>query len=243
MSGDASLFREIHRLRSYLRDLQEEIDRIPLQRKAFQNKQAKAEKNLADEQETIKKLKIGITDREKQIKSKGDQIERYQRQQNESTSKKEYDAFNLEIAHAREAIGKLEDEILQAMAEVEERQARLPTHEKALSAAKAELVQFEAEIGPRKTFLDEQFQDATGKLKEAEKLVPAKLKAQYDRTIQSMGADGFALVRDMNCTECYTEINRTLELRLINDEFVVCPSCGRILYLDAQKPRSTESEE
>lgn len=239
MSGPASLFREIHRLRRFARDLQEQLERLPRTRKAFQARLAKAEQTVRDEQDAIKKLRVTASDKEKQLKAKGDAIDRYTRQQNEVTSKKEHDALLLEIAHARDVIAELENDILQAMSDTEERQARLPEAEKALATVKADLAKFEAESGARKEMLDGELAKATAALKECDAKVPADLKPQYARTINSMGADGFAVVRDRSCTECNVEITRTIELRLINDDFAVCPSCGRILYL----PEGTKSAE
>jgi predicted nucleic acid-binding Zn-ribbon protein len=233
MPGPASLFREIHRLRRFLDDLKEQLERIPRSRKAFQTRLAKAEQTLKDEQDAVKKLKVTASDKEKQLKSKEALIERYTRQQNEVSSKKEYDALVLEIAHARDAIALLETEILQAMSDGDDKQARLPELEKAVAAAKQDLAKFEADVGPRKALLEQEQTRAQASLKEVEAQVPRDLRPQYDRTISSLGADGFALARGMACTECNTEINRTIELRLINDEFAVCPSCGRILYLEA----------
>ncbi|MFO0841077.1 MAG: hypothetical protein U0797_01590 [Gemmataceae bacterium] len=237
MSGVASLFREIHRLRRFLRDLQENLDRIPRTRKAHQARLAKAEQALRDEQEAIKKLKVLASDKEKQLKAKGDAIERYTRQQNEITSKKEHDALLIEIAHAREVSSTLEDDILQAITEYEERQARLPEVEKAFAAAKADLEKFDAEAGARKATLDSEMAKAKAQLKEADARVPEDHRPQYDRTVNSLGPDGFAVVKGKNCTECYTEITRSVELRLLNDDFAVCPRCGRILYLpDEARP-------
>jgi predicted nucleic acid-binding Zn-ribbon protein len=231
MSGTASLFREIHRLRRFSRDLQEQLDRIPRQRKAYQAKQAAREQALKDEQEAVKKLKVLASDKEKQLKGKGDALDRYTRQQNEVTTRKEHEALMLEMAHARDTIAKLEDEILAAMSESEERGAKLPELEKAVAAVKEEVAKFEADVGKRKADLDKQLVEAQAQLKEAEAKVPRDLKPQYQRTVSSLGADGFAVVRDNACTECNTEIIRSMELNLLNDEFVVCKSCGRILYL------------
>jgi predicted nucleic acid-binding Zn-ribbon protein len=239
MSGVASLFREIHRLRRFLRDLQENLDRIPRTRKAHQAKLAKAEQTLRDEQEAIKKLKVLSSDKEKQLKAKGDAIERYRRQQNEVTSKKEHDALLVEIAHARDVIAALENDILQAMSDYEERQARLPDAEKALAAVKADLAKFDAEAGTRKATLESEMAKANALLKEADAKVPADHRPQYDRTVSSLGPDGFAVVNDKTCTECYTEITRSEELRLLNDDFAVCPRCGRLLYLP-EKAREGE---
>ncbi len=242
MSGVASLFREIHRLRQFLRDLQENLDRIPRTRKAHQARLAKSETTLREEQEAIKKLKVTISDKEKQLKSKGDAIDRWTRQQTEVTSKREHDALLVEIAHAQEQISLLENEILQAMSEVEERQARLPEHEKAVAAAKADLAKFDAEADSRKATLESELVRANQLLKEQEQQLPkGDILTQYQRTLNSMGADGFSAVKNNYCTECYTEVNRTIELRLLNDDFAVCQRCGRILYLAEVK--STDDDD
>ena len=231
MSGSATLMREIHRLRRFSRDLQEQLDRVPRQRKAYTAKLAAREQGLKDEQEAIKKLKVATSDKEKQLKAKGELIDRYTRQQNEVTTRKEHEALMLEMAHARDLIAKLEDEILAAMSEAEERSAKLPELEKGVRAIKDDLAKFEADIEPRKADLDKQLAETQSALKAAEGRIPTEIRSQYMRTITSLGADGFSVVRNYSCTECNTEIIRSMELNLQNDEFVVCKSCGRILYL------------
>lgn len=234
--------REIHRLRRFADGLQEQLDRIPRQRKAYQAKCAKQEQALKDEQEAIRKLKVTASDKEKQLKGKHEQITRFEQQKNTVGSKKEFDALNLEIAHARETCSKLEDEILAAMLESEERTARVPELEKALALVRAEVARFESEIGPRKLDSEAQLIQAQKDLKSCEARIPRDLRPQYDRTISSLGADGMALVRDRSCTNCNTEIIRQVELSLQNDEFVVCRSCGRILYPPAPEHVVDEDE-
>ncbi len=242
MSGTATLMREIHRLRRFARDLQEGLDRIPRQRKAYAAKLQAREQALKDEQEAIKRLKVQASDKEKQLKAKGELMDRYTRQQSELTTRKEHEALMLEMAHARDTIAKLEEEILAAMSEGEERTAKVPELEKAVAAVKEEVAKFDAEAGKRKAELEQHLASAQVELKAAEAKVPADLKPQYQRTVMSLGADGFAEVRDNSCTECNTEIIRSMELNLLNDEFVVCKSCGRILYLPegAAKPEEDE---
>lgn len=241
MPGPASLFREIHRVRRFLRDVQEQLDRLPRQRKAHQARIASREQALRDEQEAIRKLKVTASDKEKQLKARGDQIARYEAQQTQVGSKKEYDALVLEIAHNREACGRLEEEALTAILESDERAPRLPELEKALAAARAELEKFESEVAPRAAMLKSELEKATAQLKGLDAQVPPDLHSQYQRTITSLGADGMAEVRDRVCTSCHTEIIRGVEMALQADSFVVCKSCGRILYLPA--PAATGDEE
>lgn len=230
MPGVASLFREIHRVRLFLRDLQEQLDRIPRQRKAYQAKIASREQALRDEQDAIRKLKVTASDKEKQLKAKGEQIGRYEQQQNQVTSKREYDALVLEIAHTREACAHLEDEILAAILESDERTAKVPGLEKAVADARAEQTKFETDVTPRATTMKAELEKATAQLKALDAQVPPDHRPQYARTITSLGADGMAEVRNRVCSNCHTEIIRGVEMTLQADGFAVCKSCGRILY-------------
>src|SRR5262245_26021624 len=101
MPGPASLMREIHRLRRFARDLQEQIDRLPRQQKAHQAKIARQEELLKQEQEAVKRLKVAGHEKEVSLKTTHGQIARYEQQRNEATAKKEYDALQAEIAGAR----------------------------------------------------------------------------------------------------------------------------------------------
>jgi predicted nucleic acid-binding Zn-ribbon protein len=231
MAGPAPLFREIHRLRRYAHDLQEQLDRIPRQLKAHHTRLAKAEQALRDTQEAIRKLKVTASDKEKELKGKHGQIERYEQQINLVSSKKEYDALQTEIAHAKTVCGQLEDEILLAMTETDEKVAQVPALEKTLAQVKDEVARFEADAKTRKADLEAQLAGAKKDLAPVEAQIPADLRPQYNRTISSLGPDGLAAVKERTCTGCYTEIIRQDLTELEDERFVVCKSCGRILYL------------
>ena len=172
MAGPASVFREIHRLRRFLRDAQEQIDRIPRQRKAYQAKLAKVEQALAEEKEAIKKLKVLGAEREKTLKATEEQTKRYRTQLESAANKKISDALTLEIAAARERCSKLEDEILGAISEGEDRQAKVPEMEAAAATVRADLARYEADVAPRKAMLDANVQQSQARLAEQEKLIP-----------------------------------------------------------------------
>jgi predicted nucleic acid-binding Zn-ribbon protein len=231
MSRPAPTFREIHRLRRYARDLQEQLERLPRQRKAQQARLAKAEQALKDEQDAIKRLKLAATEKEKTIRQKGELIARYEAQLNTVSSKKEFDALRLEIAHNQQLCSGLEEEVLAAIGEGEERTAKLPEVERQLAQVRQDVAKFEAEATPREADLKAQLAEATRQLKEKEATLPADLRPMYQRTIASLGADGLAEVQDRNCTSCNTEITLQMKEDLLYERFVLCRSCGRILYL------------
>lgn len=231
MAGPATILREIHRLRRHAKDLQAEIDRGPRLLKAQQAKVARQEEAAREAHETLKRLKVTSHEKEVQLKTKQQQVAKHERQLNEAAGKKEYDALKTEIAHDRKACQQLEDEILDALMEIEERTAQLPEVEKAVQRAKEEYVAFEKSAQARQASLVEQLGQAVQGLKEAEATLPPDVRLPYDRLVAARGEEALAAVQDRNCTACYTGITAQNHNDLILGQFVLCKSCGRILYL------------
>jgi uncharacterized protein len=234
MASTAELMREIHRLRRFARDLKEQMDRAPLQLKAQQAKVARQEDAANSNLEAIKKLKVAIHDKEVTLKTTHNQIAKHQKQLNEAGAKKEYDALQTEIAGARAKCATLEEESLTAMGESEERTAKAPELGKAAKSAKETFVQYEKESGARMATLKQQLDETQAKVKEVEANVPKNVRSVFDRIVKGKGADGFAPVVDRGCGACRTEIIAQQYNELLMGAFVVCKSCGRILYLPEQ---------
>jgi predicted nucleic acid-binding Zn-ribbon protein len=242
MTTPASLFREIHQLRRFARDLQEQLDRIPRQRKIVQAKLTRQQQALAEQQDAVRKRKSLAAEKESTIKTNQAKQTKCDQQINSASSKKEYDGLILEIARLKEVNAKLEDETLALLTEVDEQTAKLPEFEQALATVREDVNKFEADTEKRKKDLETHLSQALTRLKEVESQIPKDLRPQYDRTIISMGADGFALVKNLTCTACHGEIMRQTELDLRAEKFVVCRSCGRIQYMEAPASPTTEGE-
>jgi predicted nucleic acid-binding Zn-ribbon protein len=240
MPGTAVLMRQIHNLRRFLRDLQEQVERAPRQHKAQQAKVTRQEDAAKENLEAIKRLKMSVHEKEVTLKTTHGQIAKHQKQLNEAASKKEYDALQLEIANDRAACERLEDEILTAMGEIDERTAKVPELDQAARRAKEEFAEWEKGSEDRLASWKGQMAEAQGRLKEAEEQVPDRVRTQYDRVVKSKGADGFAAVHNRNCSACQGEITAQMSNELAGDHFVFCKSCGRILYLPEQAPVAEE---
>jgi predicted nucleic acid-binding Zn-ribbon protein len=222
--------REIHRLRKLARDLQEQLERGPRQLKAQQAKVTRQETLLKEEQDTIKKLKVATHEKEVSLKTTHTQIAKYEKQRSGAESKKEYDALQNEIAVAQERTRQLEDEILAALTESEERTAKLPELEKALKQAKEDAATFEKGMAERAAGLTASLSEAQQRLKEVEATVPSDIRTQYNRIVTAMGPDGFAAVHERICSACHTALTVQHYTDLQQNMFTVCKSCGRILY-------------
>src|SRR5579884_3020956 len=231
MSGPAVVIREAHRLRQTAADLQERINRFPLQLKAQQARVARQEEAQRDAAETLKRLKVTVHDNEVTLKTTHGQIKKYEKQQDTAGSKKEYDALQHEIAAAREKCQRLEDDILTGMGDIEERTAKLPDLEKAVQDARAELTRWQKTAREQLTTQQADLVRTLAELKQVEANLPEKHHTVYNRIVAAKGADAFAAVDGRTCTGCGTEITAQTLNELKAQSFVVCRSCERILYL------------
>ncbi len=231
MAGPAAILREIHRLRRHAKDLQTRVEQGPRQSKAQQARIANHEEALRQAQEALKKAKVKVHAEEVTLKTKNQQAAKYQDQFKTASTKKEYDALKLEIENARKEVSHIEDEMLEAMGAVEDQTNLLPALEKAVQEAKADAAQYESESVPRLAALAEEWRKVLGQLAEVEANVPAEIREMYDRVSKKRGEDALAAIEGRVCSSCYTEVTSQNYNELLDEKFVECKSCGRILYV------------
>jgi predicted nucleic acid-binding Zn-ribbon protein len=231
MPAPAEIVREIHRLRRAVHTLQTEIDRLPQRLKIEQAKVTRQEDALREGQETIKRLKVTTLEKESNLRTKNQQIAKHEKQLNEATSKKEYDVLRDEIIAEKKSCRDLEDEILEVMEETETWTNKLPELEAAIQRAKEELARFEEGARARHASLAEQLAQAIRDLKAVEVTLPEEHRLVYDRLTAARGDDALSVVQNRTCSACYTEITAQNYHELVLGQFVLCKSCGRILYL------------
>jgi predicted nucleic acid-binding Zn-ribbon protein len=231
MAGPAETLREIHRLRRHAKNLQDEVERLPRQLKAQQAMVTRAEGAVREAQETLKKLKLATREKEITLQTNQQLIAKHEKQRNEATSKKEYDALQAEIAVEKRKCQKTEDEILESIIAADDYAAKLPELESALKRAKAECAEFERTAAERRTSMTEQLNKALAELKDIEVHLPVDVQPLYTRLVASRGEDGMSSVQNRTCSACYTEITAQMYNDLLTGRFVLCKSCGRLLYL------------
>jgi predicted nucleic acid-binding Zn-ribbon protein len=228
----SSLLHEIHRLRRFIRDAQAEIDRAPKVHKAHQAKVAAQEKALADAKDDLRKRKANILTGEAQIKSLNQALKKHEKQLEELSTPRDIEAKQHDIRNTKDLIAKQEDEILAGMTEVDERTAKLPELEAAVTKAKADFATYERESAERIQGLKGEAAAATKKLAEEEAKLPANIRGQYDRIVRAHGADSLAGVENQSCSHCRVGVTAQNLADLVGkSEFICCRNCGRGLYL------------
>jgi predicted nucleic acid-binding Zn-ribbon protein len=232
MSEVVPTLRELHRLHRHARDLKTEIERGPRVLKAHQQKLAKQEADAHDAHEAVKRLKMSVHEKEVSLKATHQQLVKFQKQLDEATGKV-YDLKLVEIAHAKDAGLKLEDEILAGITETEERTAQIPVLEQALEQARRDHAKFEEEAKARLARLTEELAQTQAAVKAAEAQLPPAMMPSYNRLINAHGADAMAVVKDNACSHCRTGITQQMMNDLTAGRSIACRSCGRLLYLPA----------
>ena len=225
------ILRDCHRLRRHLRDLQAEIELGPRVLKIQQKALADADAAHKESHDAIRRWKLKQKDDEGGLKTTETRLLKVQTDLNGATSKKEFDAKNVEIATASARKGELEDAILNALGEVEDRTAAIPAVEAEWAAAQATFQAQQVEAAERLARLLADQAESVAALATTEAKVPAEHRNQYNRIVKSYGPDGLAPVHGRTCMNCKTSLTEQQKTSLSGGAFVCCPQCGRGLYL------------
>ena len=113
-------------------------------------------------------------------------------------------------------MSKLEDEILEAMRQIETQTAELAKLEAEVKTFAAEVAalqpQIEAQAAEQKAQLDE----LETAIIEAEDVIPEDHREHYRRTVKQHGADALAAVENGACSGCYVSVTAQMMNELIN---------------------------
>lgn len=222
--------KEMHILHLRIRDVGARIDASPKQLRRFEARVENRQKELTEWLATIQQLKVTIREKELSIKANEEKIAKYAKQRNEATTKKEYDAFGVEITSQKQANSKIEDEILEMMSAVEEKTAQVPAHEKALKEAQGELQKASDELTRQRPEWDKLLAEAQAALKDLAEQLAGEQKATYDRLAKAYGANALAPVAEGTCTGCNVALTPQGRQNLDNGLITTCKNCGRLVY-------------
>jgi hypothetical protein len=231
MANAIGILRELHRLRRHIAALQEEINRVPRQIKAQQTRLARQDEELKAAHDALMRIKATIRQNEGTLKQTHQQMAKFEGQIDLIQSKKENDALQHEIAHARKQCGELEDVILEEMGKAEEVAARIPELEKAIKTGRDELARFETTSKERVATLSEELKKTQAQLKEVEATLPEDIRPTYERLVGSMGEEALSLAKKNTCSACHSALTEQQGHDLMSGRLVTCKTCGRIVYL------------
>lgn len=175
-----------------------------------------------------------------------EKIERHRQQMNSVKTNREYSALLVEVNTLKIDMGKLEDQTIQQLtqidglkAQLQELKAKLAEQERIKQMADQELTDQRAEVGDRLDQLKQERADAASQ-------VPSEALTLFERSAVAHDGEAMAEVicddrrrMEYSCGGCYMQIPvERVNLLARRGEVIRCPSCARILYL----AQETEAE-
>ncbi|HEY9142054.1 MAG TPA: C4-type zinc ribbon domain-containing protein [Bryobacteraceae bacterium] len=231
MLADLKLAIRLQEIDNLLVNLQREIAALPLHISAIEKKLVSHDRKLEADRAALTANQKERKHSESEIQTWEQKISKLKGQMVEAKTNDQYRAFQSEIEFCQKEIRKLEDRILDLMAESEPLDRNVKAAEAALRTEKLQ-VEAEKDRARERTAAD---QKAAAELqRERAAVVPQITPAtvqKYERARKARKGIGVAEVVDGRCTAC----NMALRLQYFqdlkkDDQVLSCESCQRLLY-------------
>jgi predicted nucleic acid-binding Zn-ribbon protein len=230
-----NLFRDDTDLRDAQYRLDEAGKNVRLQERRVHDLEAK----LKDAQTRVKQQQARAGQLDLDMRARDAQIEKFRTQQQTAKNNKEYQAFLIEINTAKVDRGKVEDEAVRVMGDVEKGQQELAALNAALEGERQKLATIRSQLADTIATHQAEVDALKPARQQAEAAVPPKVAEAYNRLADRYEGDALSpLARpdrrreEYLCTSCNMELAIDIYNKLHSrDEIVFCPSCRRILYI------------
>jgi len=207
-----------------------EIERLTADQRAQRDDVVRAETEVSDLGREQRKLEADVD----QVRARA---ERDQQRMQTSTSAKEAESLQHEVASLARRQSDLEDQVLELMERREEADSRLAAavsrlsgtdtaYDAAVQARDVAFVQIDADVVAQQAVRAEMAAE-----------LPPDLLAHYERTRAASGGTGAARLFRHRCEGCHLELSGGDLQRVRNapaDEVLQCEECGRILVRTAE---------
>ena len=146
------------------------------------------------------------------------------------SSNREFDILKGQIAADEMANSVLEDEILDAMEQVDKVKLQITEAEKAVGVAKEEIGKAAAQVAAAEAGQKEKAEKLKLAVAGAEVVLPDDVKLVYRRLVGAFGADALAAVDKGVCTACYVSLSPQQAVEVRSGKIAFC-HCGKLIYL------------
>jgi predicted nucleic acid-binding Zn-ribbon protein len=178
------------------------------------------------------------------IKTRDAHIEKLRTQQQTAKNNKEYQAFLIEINTSKVDRGKVEEETLKVMEQVEKLQAELKDLTAQHETERTKLEQMKAQIGGTVKQLQSEIDQLKPARDQAAAAVPAKARIPFERLAERYDGEALSSVarpdrrrEEYLCTACHMDLVTDVYNKLHSrDDLVFCPNCQRILFIPGDLP-------
>lgn len=212
-----------------LQELRQQVTAIAFE---IETKQREAE----EQQQRINELETQRRAVEGQLKEEESKIKEKRVRLNRIRNERELLALRREIDMLKEANGKLEDDALLLMEQIEKDKGQITQTYAQIEESRARITQQTAQSATQTATLEAEIQRERAEREEIARMVDVDLHARYERLFAKRGGLVIVELRAGICQGCHMRIPPHMcnQLRSSslqdNAPLFHCPHCGRILY-------------
>ncbi|MBI3302102.1 MAG: hypothetical protein HYZ72_08520 [Deltaproteobacteria bacterium] len=194
------------------------------------------EREAEEQQQRISELEARHRAAERQLREEEEKIKEKRVRLNRIRNERELQAMRREIDMMKEANGKLEDDALMLLEQIEQEKTRLVQTRAQIDALKARIDQETAQAEARITTLEEETRQERSERDKIVRSVDADLCTRYERIFARRGGLAVVEIRAGTCQGCHMHIpphmGNQIRSNVQQNTGVIfhCPHCGRILY-------------
>lgn len=223
--------RTLHRIHRQLGDLEDQLAAGPREVVARTKAVELADARRTAAEDGVRKAKMAADAKQLQLKSAEAKIRDLEGKLNACKTNREYQTLQEQIAADRMATKVLEDEILEALEQIDSLKPTVPAASVEVDKARRLLDEARQRVTAETARLEGELIRVRGQLELVEKDLAADLRDGYLRVVKHKGADGMAAVEGETCGGCDRRITGNMMSDLLLGRSVICRSCGRLLYL------------
>jgi predicted nucleic acid-binding Zn-ribbon protein len=246
MPATADNLRDLHTLHQRAKALRDRLSSGPKTVAARQAALANRQAALEAARKALQDARVQLKKKEHTVQSVNAKLDDLKVKLNQAKKNDEYRAIQNQIALDKNAIDKLEGEMLEEMDRVEEQARKVAGDEAEVKAFSAEVAALKGQIESQTDGQRAQLAELETAIVDAEAIIPEDVRERYRRTVKQHGADAMAPVeydrkaQVAACTGCFVAVTTQALNELLNGEHLsFCKSCGRVLYLPEEDHPNT----
>ncbi|MDX1615472.1 MAG: C4-type zinc ribbon domain-containing protein [Candidatus Promineifilaceae bacterium] len=192
---------------------------------------AAARQNLATFSERHQSRRVQQQDLSLELETLNQKARRSERRlySGQVTNPKELSDLQQELESLSRRRAVLEDELLEAMIELEEAEADLAEAQERLKRLETEWAETRTELEQEQQQLISRINDAQRRRQELLDLISPQSLTAYDRVQQRVSSDGVVRLKQGRCQGCQVQVPAHRIKGVDEGRLVFCDSCGRIL--------------
>ncbi len=231
MEEKLSLLIQLQEIDAKIRTHIAQKNRLPEALATLELRRVSINDNLDKVQEALLAAQKVKRDRDKDLETGVQKVEKLKTRSSEIKNNKEYQALLKEIEAAEQENKAVEDDILGLMEKIDAAAGQITAAEQ---RAKEEAAEIQVEQNQHETDFAKLEEELKAIEEERQKVIariPKPVLTQYQKLLGTKAGIAIAEARGESCSGCYMSIPPQVYVNVKkNESIITCPNCGRILY-------------